>query len=46
MFAKGERGMIASHKRLGPARECAFQNAILRLVLDYAQSSPRLDADR
>ena len=35
--------MIASHNRLGSARECAFQNAIVRLVLDHSQPSPRTD---
>ena len=38
--------MIAGDNHLGPAGECTFQNAIVRLVLDYVQSSPRLDEDR
>ena len=33
IFAKREQGMIASHNGLNPAGECAFQNAIVRVVL-------------
>jgi len=37
--------LFAPDNRLGPTGECAFPNAIVRLVLDYVQSSPRLDED-
>src|SRR5437764_1054591 len=37
--------MIPGDDHLGPAGECTFHNALIRLVLDYVQSSPRLDDD-
>ncbi len=38
--------MIPGDNHLGPTGESAFQNAIVRLVLYHAQSSPRPDEDR
>lgn len=38
--------MIPGDNRLSPTGEGALQNAIVRLVLDHVQSSPRLDEER
>ena len=42
IFAKREQSLIPGDNCLGATGERAFQDAIIRFVLEYVQSSPRL----